>query len=94
MNSDKYDIISLPETRITKNINKKFNVNLNNVINALRLWININKIVINPLSLDFTPTESSAGGTLIYVANHLAYKQKTDLKILKMWLLIYFYCDN
>ena len=94
MNYDKYDIISLPETRITKNINKKFNVNLNNVINPLRLWININKIVINPLSLDFTPTESSAGGTLINVANHLAYKQKTDLKILKMWLLIYFYCDN
>ena len=37
MNYDKYDIISLPETRITKNINKKFNVNLNNVINPLRL---------------------------------------------------------
>ena len=49
-----FDIIS--ETRITKNINKIANFNLNNY------------------AFEFTPIEFSAGGTLIYVEDHLAYK--------------------
>ena len=43
------NITAISETRITKNINKIFNINLNNY------------------AFEFTRTESSAGGTLIYV---------------------------
>ena len=60
-----FDITVISETRITKNINKISNINLNNY------------------AFEFTPTESSVGGTLIYVANHLAYKPRTDLEIYK-----------
>ena len=36
---------------------------------------------MNNFSLEFTPTESSAGGTLLYVANQLSYKPRLDLNI-------------
>ena len=32
-------------------------------------------------SFEFTPTESNAGGTLLYIANHLSYKPRTDLNL-------------
>ena len=64
-----FDIIGISETRITKNVNKITNININNY------------------AFKFTPTESSAGGTLIYVANHLAYKPRTDLQIYKKCVL-------
>ena len=57
-----FDIIAISETRITKNINKISNINLNNYI------------------FEFIPT---AGETLTYVANHLAYNRRTDLQIYK-----------
>ena len=38
---------------------------------------------MNNFSFEFTPTESSAGGTLLYVANHLSYKPRLDLNIYK-----------
>ena len=60
-----FNIIAISETRITKNVNKITNININNY------------------AYEFTPTESSAGGNLIYVANHLAYKPRTDLQIYK-----------
>ena len=34
--------------------------------------------------MEFTPTESSAGGTLLYIANYLSYKHRQDLNIYKM----------
>ena len=34
-------------------------------------------------SLEFTPTESNAGGTLVYIANHLSCKPRTDLSLNK-----------
>ena len=69
-----FDIIAISETRITKNINKIFNINLNNYAPV------------------FTPSKSSAGGILIYVANHLAEKPRTNLKIYKKASRgIYFY---
>ena len=43
----------------------------------------ITKNNLNNSAFEFTPTESSAEGTLIYVANHLAYKPWTDLQIYK-----------
>ena len=35
-------------------------------------------------SLEFTLTESNAGGTLLYIANHLSYKPHTDLCLNKV----------
>ena len=35
--------------------------------------------------MEFTPTESSAGGTLLYNANHLSYKSPNDLNIYKIF---------
>ena len=32
---------------------------------------------------EFCPTESSAGGTLLYIRNHLSYKLRKDLSIYK-----------
>ena len=40
--------------------------------------------IVNPnYSYEFCPTESSAGGTLLYVENHLSYKHGKDLNICK-----------
>ena len=33
-----------------------------------------NNLNLNNYSFEFTPTETSAGGTLLYIANHLSYK--------------------
>ena len=56
-------------------------------ISETRITKNINNILsninLNNYAFEFTPTEFSAGGTLIYVANHLAYKPRTDLQIYK-----------
>ena len=60
-----FDIIAIADTRITKNINKITNFNINNYV------------------FEFIPTESSTGGTVIYIANHLAYKPRTDFQIYK-----------
>ena len=39
-----------------------------------------NNLNVNNYSFEFTPTETSAGGTLLYIANHLSYKCCNDLK--------------
>ena len=38
---------------------------------------------LNNYSLEFTPTETSAGGTHLYISNHLSYKRRNDLNIYK-----------
>ena len=66
---------------------KTTNINFDVIaIFETRITKTINKlssINLNNHAFEFTPTESSAGGTLIYVANHLAYKPRTDLLIYK-----------
>ena len=42
-----------------------------------------NNLNIKNYSIEFTPTESSAGGTLLYIANHFLYKPCQDLNIYK-----------
>ena len=37
--------------------------------------------LLNNYSFEFTPTEASVGGTLLYIANHLSYKCCNDLNI-------------
>ena len=38
---------------------------------------------MNNFSFEFTPTEYLAGGTVLYIANHLSYKPSLDLNIYK-----------
>ena len=38
---------------------------------------------LNNYSFEFTPTETFAGGTLLYIANHLSYKCCNNLNIYK-----------
>ena len=42
-----------------------------------------NNLNINNYSIEFIPTESSAGGTLLNIANHLSYTPRQDLNIYK-----------
>ena len=43
----------------------------------------LNNLNLNYYSSEFTPTETFAGGTLLYIANHLSYKCRNDLNIYK-----------
>ena len=43
----------------------------------------LNNLNLNNYSFEFTPTKTSAGGTLLYIANHLSYKCHSDLNIYK-----------
>ena len=43
----------------------------------------LNNLSLNNYSFEFTPTETSAGGTLFYIASHLSYKCRSDLNIYK-----------
>ena len=43
----------------------------------------LNNLNLNNYSFEFTPTETCAGGTLLYIANHLSYKCCNDLNIYK-----------
>ena len=42
---------------------------------------------MNKFSFEYTPTESSAGSTFPYVANHLSYKPRLGLNIYKNYEL-------
>ena len=58
------------------------------IIAITETWITKNVSIANNLdiknySTEFTRTESSAGGTLLYIANHLSYKSRQDLNIHK-----------
>ena len=43
----------------------------------------LNNMKLKNYSFEFTPTETCAGGTLLYIANHLSYKCCNDLNIYK-----------
>ena len=44
----------------------------------------LNNLNLNNYSFEFTPTETSAGSNLFYIANHLSYKCHNDLNIYKI----------
>ena len=44
-------------------------------------------------SFKFTPAESNAGGTLLYVVNHISYKPWTDLSVNKTNQLEFTYIE-
>ena len=41
----------------------------------------LSNIDLNDYSFEFTPTESTKGGTLIYIENYLRYKIRKDLNL-------------
>ena len=43
----------------------------------------LDNLNLNNYSFEFTPTENSADGTLLYIANHLSYKICSDLNVYK-----------
>ena len=43
----------------------------------------LNNLNLNNYSYEFTPTETTAGGTLLYITNHLLYKYCNNLNIYK-----------
>ena len=43
----------------------------------------LNNLNLNNYYFEFIPTETSAGGTLLYIANHLSYKCHNDLNVYK-----------
>ena len=45
----------------------------------------VKNINIPNFSFEFTPLESTAGGTLLYTADHLAYQKQNDLKQKRIW---------
>ena len=64
----------------TKKYFDRIAINETRIIKQVSLLNNLN---LNNYSFEFTPTETSAGGTLLYVANHLSYKCHNDLNIYK-----------
>ena len=43
----------------------------------------LDNLNLNNYSFEFTPAETSAGGTVLYIVNHLSYKCRNDLNIYK-----------
>ena len=43
----------------------------------------LNNLYLNSYSYELTPTETTAGGTPLYIANHLSHKCRNDLNIYK-----------
>ena len=64
----------------TKNLFDIIAISETRITKQLSLLNNLN---LNNYSFEFTPTETSAGGTLLYIANHLSYKCRNDLNIYK-----------
>ena len=68
---------------LLKCTNKKFDVV---AVSETRITRNTSKlcnISLKNYSVESTPTESTARGTLLYIANHLSYKPRNDLNIYK-----------
>ena len=67
--------------RLLKCTNKAFDivtVSETRITQKTSLTSNIN---LQNYYLQFTPTESNAGGALLYIAKHLSYKPRTDLNL-------------
>ena len=81
----------------TCSLNKNFD-DLQHFLNCTKIFLDIiaisetritkqvpllNNLNLNNYSFEFTPTETSAGGTFLYITNHLSYKCCNDLNIYK-----------
>ena len=73
--------------QLLKSTNKNFDV-IAITETRIRKDISItSNLSLNNYSLELTPTESSAGGTLLYIFNHLSYKPSNDLNIYQKYEL-------
>ena len=66
---------------LLKCTNKKFDVVAVSEIRISRNALKLRNIRLKNYSVESTPTESSAGGTVLYIANHLSYKPCNDLNM-------------
>ena len=66
---------------LLKTTNTNFNIIAISETRILKNTKIVKNINIPNFSYEFTPTESTAGGTLIYIADHLAYQKRNDLTI-------------
>ena len=80
----------------TLSLNKKFDY-LQHLLSCTKFFFDViamsetitkqvslsNNLNLNDYSFEFTPTETFAGGTLLYIANHLSCKCSNDLNIYK-----------
>ena len=83
----------MTETRITKNVSVTQNIKLRNYSFQHTLTTYSDNILRQ--HTQHTPTESSSGGTLQYIANQLSYKTRSNLNICKKnWIRIYFYWNS
>ena len=64
----------------TKNVFDIIAVSETRITNQVSL---LNDLNLNHYSFEFSPTETSAVGALLYTANHLSYKCRNDLNIYK-----------
>ena len=53
-----------------------------------------NNLNLNNHSFEFTSTKASAGGTLLYISNHLLYKCRNNLNIYKKNYWNYWNCQS
>ena len=62
-----------------------FSMNVNNIVYPCKIChVNVTtNINLKNYAIEFTLTESSAEGTLLYIASHLSYKLRPDLNIYK-----------
>ena len=75
--------INFDDLHLLSSINKNFAVI---AMTETRITKNVsltNNLTMSNFSFELTPTESSAGGTLLYIANHSSYKPRLDLNIYK-----------
>ena len=71
------DVIAITETRITENTKTRIMENVSVSQN----------VGLSNYSFGHTSTESSAGGTPLYIANNVSYKTRSDLNIYKKFEL-------
>ena len=68
---------------LTKSTNININIIATSETRILKDTNIVKNINIPNFSLDFTPTESTAGETSLYIANHLTYQNRNDLNLYK-----------
>ena len=69
---------------LIKSTNIIFNIIAISEFRILRGTNIVKSIDIPNLSLEFTATESRAGGTVLYIDRHLAYQKRNDLNLYKI----------
>ena len=85
--NDEFQILKFPEINKSLSlVHRKCANNVSDIAAVIEIKITKKTSLTNASfqnSFEFTPTESNAGGTLLYIANHLPYKPRTNLSLNK-----------